>query len=99
VNYLGQTRAGDRLGADIVLLAHDEKRFHVFVSMYRKNDDGIDDPVATAEHLLLHVETTGPRVTPADPAIVDMLGAVAAAHAAIRRPDLAGRHVGAARAL
>jgi carnitine 3-dehydrogenase len=62
VNYLGQTRAGDRLGADIVLLAHDEKRFHVFVSMYRQNDDGIDDPVATAE------------------------------------PDLAGRHVGAARA-
>jgi carnitine 3-dehydrogenase len=94
ISYLGQSGAGDRLRAEIVLLAHDEKRFHVFVPMYRRGDDGTEDLVATAEHLLLHVDATGPRVTPADPAVLTVLDSVATAHAGIPRPDLAGRRVG-----
>ena len=98
VSYLGQSGAGDRLRADILLLDHDDKRFHVFVPMYRRNDDDSEDLVATAEHLLLHVDTRGPRVTAAEPAVVAVLDVIAAAHAGIARPELAGRHVGAPRA-
>jgi carnitine 3-dehydrogenase len=97
VSYLGQSRAGDRLRAEILLLDHDDKRFHVFVPMYRRNDDHSEDLVAAAEHLLLHVQTAGPRATSAAPAVLAILDRVAVAQASIPRPELAGRHVGAPR--
>ena len=58
-------------GSTLVLLAHDEKRFHVFTSIVRREDDGIDTLIGTAEHLLLHVDTVADRVVPADAAVLD----------------------------
>jgi carnitine 3-dehydrogenase / betainyl-CoA thioesterase len=97
VSYLDQSRAGDLMRADLVLLDHDTKRFHVFVPIYRRTEDGGDVLAAAAEHLLLHVDTTVPRASPADPALLDVLASVAAAHAGIPRPELVGRHVGMVR--
>jgi carnitine 3-dehydrogenase len=94
VSYLGQSGAGDRLRADVLLLDHDDKRFRVHVPMFRRDDDGNDVLVAAAEHLLLHVDTTGPRVTRAAAPLLEVLESVAAAHADIPRPAQVGRYVG-----
>ena len=97
LTYVDQSRAGDRVRVELVLLSHDEKRFHAFTSIVRREDDGSDTLIGTAEHLLLHVDTVANRAVPADPAVLDRLAAVAAAHAGIARPAAAGRHVGQAR--
>jgi acyl-CoA thioesterase FadM len=94
VNYLDQTRADDRVHVDLFVVAHDDKRLHVFTSMHRHNDDGSPALVATAEHLLLHVDTAQARATPADERVMAQLASVARAHARVPRPEQVGRHVG-----
>jgi carnitine 3-dehydrogenase len=94
LTFVEQTHAGDRVRVEVVLLSHDEKRFHVFTSTVRREDDGSDTLIGTAEHLLLHVDTVANRAAPAEAAVLDRLAAVAAAHAGIPRPPAAGRHVG-----
>ncbi len=94
LTFVEQTHAGDRVRVEVVLLSHDEKRFHVFTSTVRCEDDGSDTLIGTAEHLLLHVDTVANRAAPAEAAVLDRLAAVAAAHAGIPRPPAAGRHVG-----
>jgi carnitine 3-dehydrogenase len=98
VNYLDQTYADDRVHVDLFVVAHDDKRLHVFTAMYRHNDDGSPTLAATAEHLLLHVDTAGARATPADDAVLAQLVSVARAHARVPRPEQIGRHVGQRRA-
>jgi carnitine 3-dehydrogenase len=94
LTFVEQSRAGDRVRVELVLLSHDEKRFHVFTSIIRTEDDGSDTLIATAEHLLLHVDTVANRAVPAEAAVLHRLAAVAAAHADVARPTAAGRHVG-----
>jgi carnitine 3-dehydrogenase len=53
LTYVDQSRAGDRVRVELVLLSHDEKRFHAFTSIVRREDDGSDTLIGTAEHLLL----------------------------------------------
>jgi carnitine 3-dehydrogenase len=42
----------------------------------------------------LHVDTASRKAVPIDAAVRDRLAALAASHAALPRPDEAGRHVG-----
>lgn len=50
--------------------------------------------LATAEHMLLHVDTTAKRAAPADPAVLARLREIAAAQAPLGPPDGAGRRIG-----
>jgi carnitine 3-dehydrogenase len=89
--HLGQARAEERLHVTTQLLGHDEKRLHVFHALHRSADDAL---LATAEQLLLHVDTEAGRARPAAPALLDRIARIAEAHAALPRPERAGRAVG-----
>ena len=88
--HLGQARAGDRLHVETTLLGHDEKRLHLFHALHRSDDDAL---VATAEQMLLHVDTAAERAAPARPEVLARLARIAEAHAGLPRPERAGRAI------
>lgn len=94
VNFRAQAKAGDPLYCTVQLLSHDEKRMRVFTSMHRADHHGV---VATAEHMLLHVDTTVDKACPADAGQLARLQEIAAHHAALEVPVAAGRSVGQGR--
>lgn len=94
INYVAQSRAGDQLYVTVQLLSHDQKRLRLFTAMHRTDDDTL---VATAEHMMLHVDTTTDRASPADPAILERLAQIAAHHEQLSLPANAGRAIGQAR--
>ena len=68
LNYVAQSRAGDRVRVEPSCCSHDEKRLHVFTRSVRREADGAETLMATAEHMLLHVDTVGkPRRSPPMP--------------------------------
>jgi carnitine 3-dehydrogenase len=95
LSHLGQARAEERLHTTTQLLGHDEKRLHVFHSLYRSDDGAL---LATAEQMLLHVDTAAERAAPAAPELLERIERIAGAHAALPRPERAGRAIGMARA-
>jgi carnitine 3-dehydrogenase len=92
LSHLGQARSGERLHVTTQLLDHDPKRLHIFHALYRTDDDAL---LATAEQMLLHVAASTGRSAPAAPAVLDRVAGIAAAHAALPRPERSGRAVGA----
>jgi acyl-CoA thioesterase FadM len=68
------------------LLGHDEKRMHVFHQM-----TSAGSLTATCELMFLHVSDG--RVRPMPPEAADAVAALAVRHAALPRPDQAGRHI------
>jgi carnitine 3-dehydrogenase len=91
--HKGEAKLGDVLTGTVQVLAADEKRLHVFVTIAR---DGV--AVATLEQMLLHVDMAAGRTCPAAPAVLARLMPIARAHAALPRPEGAGPHVGQGRA-
>lgn len=91
VTFAAQSRAGDRLYVTGQVLSFDEKRFRLFTSIHRSDDDAL---VATAEHMMLHVDTRVDKACAADPAILARLAEIAAAHESLAHPPQAGRGVG-----
>jgi carnitine 3-dehydrogenase len=73
------------------ILGHDEKRLHVFHSLHRTPDDAL---LATAEQMLLHVDTETDRVRPAAPEVLARIARIAEAQEALQRPERAGRAIG-----
>jgi carnitine 3-dehydrogenase / betainyl-CoA thioesterase len=90
LSHLGQARADERLHTTTQVLGHDEKRLHVFHSLYRTDDEAL---LATAEQMLLHVDTATERTSPADPALLKRIERIARAHAELARPERAGRAI------
>ena len=84
IRHLGEAHAGDRLSVTTRLLGHDEKRLHLFHELHRA-DDGT--PVATGEHLLLHVDRALGKTVPASPAILAVLAGIADSQAALPWPE------------
>ena len=89
IRHLGEAKLGDRLTGSLQVLAADEKRLHVWITIAKG-----DEPVASIEQMLLHVDMGAGRACPALPEIRAKLDPIAAAHAALPRPEEAGRHVG-----
>jgi acyl-CoA thioester hydrolase len=87
LRHLREVKLGQQLALTLTVLGHDAKRLHVLHEMCA---DGIG-PVATAEQLLLHVNSALGRVAPFGNQIADRLRQIAAAHAALGTPDYAGR--------
>ncbi len=94
LNFIGQAKGGDHLYVTVQLVAHDEKRLRIFTAMHRADDDAL---VATAEHMLLHVDTAADKASPASAAILAELASIAAHHHALPLPSQAGRHIGQGR--
>lgn len=91
VTYVAQARAGDHLWCSVHLLSHDEKRLRVFTEVRRADDDSL---VATAEHMLLHVDTRAGRAVAMHDRIATALSAIAAHHDLLPAPEVAGRAIG-----
>src|SRR5215218_115960 len=94
MSHLGQARAEERLNTTTQLLGHDEKRLHVFHSLYRSGDGAL---LATAEQMLLHVDTVAERAAPAAPELLERIERIERGHASLPRPARAGRAIGMAR--
>lgn len=89
IRHLGEAKAGEALTGTVQVLAADDKRLHLFVRLLR---DGAE--VATVEQMLLHVDMAAGKTCPAPAAIRARLDPIATAHAALPRPDGAGRAIG-----
>ncbi|GAB4263669.1 MAG: carnitine 3-dehydrogenase [Pararhodobacter sp.] len=87
--HAGEARLGDRLTGSVQVLGADEKRLHLFIRIRRG-----DDLVASVEQMLLHVDMKAGKACAAMPCVLERLMPIAEAHAALPRPDTAGRHVG-----
>jgi carnitine 3-dehydrogenase len=92
LSHLRQLEAGDRVQVTTQVLDSDEKRLHLFHVLLR---DGEPDPVATAEQMLLHVDTATGRAAPSREPVCDRVAELTRRHASLPRPERAGRSVGA----
>jgi len=91
VNYLAQSRAGDQVYVTVQLLSHDPKRLHIFTTMNLSVDD---TAIATAEHMMLHVDSHAGKASPASDEILEMLAEIAVHHDKLPRPANTGRSIG-----
>lgn len=72
-------------------LASDNKRLHIFHRLYNAESGAL---LATAEQMLLHVDTKLHRACPAQDHILNRVAELSAAHASLPRPAQAGRRIG-----
>ena len=78
IMHLKEVRALEPIHTTTQVLSVDEKRLHVFQTMIHTPTG---DALATAEQMLLHVDTKAQRACPAEPAVLARLREVAEAHA------------------
>jgi carnitine 3-dehydrogenase len=91
LSHLRQLEAGDSVHVTTQVLDSDEKRLHVFHVLLR---DGEGDPLATAEQMLLHVDTESGRAAPSREPVRKRVAELARRHEELPRPERAGRSVG-----
>jgi acyl-CoA thioester hydrolase len=91
VTYVREVVEGDALRFTTQLLEFDDRKFRYFHSMYHAKEGYL---AATNELLSLHIDLSTRRVGPMAGAIIDRLGRVREAHAALPLPQGAGRVLG-----
>jgi carnitine 3-dehydrogenase len=91
ISHLRQLEAGDRVYATTQVLDSDDKRLHVFHALLR---EGEADPLATAEQMLLHVDTGSGRAAPSREPVYARVTELTRRHAGLPRPERAGRSIG-----
>ncbi len=89
--HLKDVQALEPIHTTTQILSADDKRLHVFQTMHHSTSGNV---LATAEQMLLHVDTEAKKAAPAEPAVLERLHSLAAKHAALERPPAAGRAVG-----
>ena len=85
----GQAYHGDRVDVSTQMLGADPKRLHLFHTM----TDANGAVIATAEQMLVHVDTVSGRSCPALGEVADAVAGLAAAQADLAQPDAAGRRI------
>jgi acyl-CoA thioester hydrolase len=88
INYLHEVKKDQAVTVRLHILAHDKKRLHLYLSLYR---EGSDDPVAVSEQMLLHVDTNGPRSAPFSPTTQARIEGLLVAQGDHPKPQYAGR--------
>jgi acyl-CoA thioester hydrolase len=87
---LREAREGEQLDLTIQVLGTDAKRLHILHEMYR----AAGGLIATAEQMLLHVDTRAGRATPFPADVAARLREIRAAHAAaLPVPEYVGRSI------
>ncbi|MCW4115354.1 carnitine 3-dehydrogenase [Aurantimonas sp. MSK8Z-1] len=90
IRHLGEAKLGEALICRTQVLGHDGKRLQLFHSLSKA---GAETPIATAEHMLLHVDTAAGKAVAARQPVLDAVAAIAAAQAGLPRPEGAGRSI------
>ncbi|MBO9408552.1 thioesterase family protein [Shimia sp. R9_1] len=88
--YIRELYVSDWVQATFQLLDHDEKSFHFYQELW--HEDGW--LAATGEGLGLHIDRSGPNVTPMPEDIRANFAKLAEAHSKLRRPERVGRQMG-----
>jgi len=91
VTYDQEVMDGDELRVTTQIIDCDAKRIHVFHRMYA---NGADEIAATNELMILTVDLASRRVAPMTAPIAEALAELKDRHAALGRPDQAGRSIG-----
>ncbi|WP_406438780.1 thioesterase family protein [Streptomyces sp. NBC_01613] len=91
LHHRGEAGEGNLLRLTLQILDVDDKRLHLFHTMYR-DDSGA--PIATAEQMLLHVDTEAGRVAPFPGFLAERLAATRLAHARLPVPAAVGHVMG-----
>jgi len=92
IRHLDEIHAGARIRVETLCLLGQGRKMQLFHQMY----DG-DRLLATAEHLLLHVDLETRKSCAPAVHVAQKLDEIATAHAALEWPDGIGRSIGAAR--
>jgi carnitine 3-dehydrogenase len=90
LSLLREMAAEERCHVTVQLLGFDAKRLHAFHRLYRS---GTGELTATAEQMYLHVDTRAGRAAPAPAEVLARVERIAGAHAALPRPEHAGRRI------
>ncbi len=90
VLYRQEVRGDDRVRVSVQVLGRDEKRIHIFQTMWRLADNEL---VASSESLFLHVDLATRRVAAMPPAVCAALDLMIERHAAAGMPQSAGRRI------
>ncbi len=85
-----EVQAGEPIHVRTQILGADAKRIHLFHSLYRSEDETL---LASAEQMLLHVDTKAGRACPAREDVFARLRRLAEAHRGFERPEAAGRGI------
>ena len=106
IRHLAEAFAGDLLRVKTIAIGGDEKRLHLFHELRKaeesdpnneksgdKNNGG-EKLVATAEHMLLHVDSGLGKVVPAKGATAKNILRLVSSHSDIPRPEGVGAKVG-----
>ena len=91
--HRGEAHEGEALAVTTQVMAADGKRLHLFHRLCRAGDGTL---LASAEQMLLHVDTAAGRSVVASGAVRDAMAALARDHAGLPRPEGAGRGIGRA---
>lgn len=91
IRNLGEAKLGDALYSTCQLLSSDEKRLHIFSTIYNAETK---EAVATAEQMMLHVDSKAGKAVAAPAKVLDKLKAITEGHAGLPTPEGAGRFVG-----
>ena len=87
--YLRELKVGERVRVSYHLIDHSDKALHSYQEMY--HEDGW--LAATGENLHLSIDQSGPKVAPFPADVQERVEAMARAHAALPRPERAGRSI------
>jgi carnitine 3-dehydrogenase len=95
IRHLGEAKLGQALYATLQVLSTDDKRIRYFTTIH---DAGTGEPLATAEQLMLHVDSKAGKAVAAPAEVLAKLKPIAEAHARLAEPEGVGRSVGQKRA-
>jgi carnitine 3-dehydrogenase len=90
LRHLGEALEGDAIRVTTQVMAAGGRRMHLFQRLFGP----AGALLATAEQILVHGSLASRRATPPAPAVAARLAELARAHAALPRPEGAGRAVG-----
>jgi acyl-CoA thioester hydrolase len=81
---------GESLSMTMQVLDHDDRRVHVFHEMFSGDSEVL---LATAEQMLVHVDSRAGRSTPMPADLLERLAAIQRAHAVLPLSKLVGRPI------
>lgn len=91
LHHRREVSEGESLSMTLRVLGHDAKRVHVFHEMFLGDSDEL---VATAEQMLIHVDSRAGRAAAMPQAVGVRLESIRRAHAELVLPEVVGRPMG-----
>jgi acyl-CoA thioester hydrolase len=88
LHHRREVTEGEPLSLTLQVLDHDARRVHLFHEMHHGTSGVL---LASAEQMLVHVDTHQGRSCPMPDDLQERVSAVAAAHASLARPAVVGR--------